>query len=112
LFNDIIFSRKYISCHIWLQKLELLFLKFDIEPNCDFVIIRDGHGGVGGVLGNFSGSNHPRQIVSRTRWMYVEFTVCRFPLHKPGFEVQYRNLYNYPRKYHFHKNVCLIKKCI
>ena len=44
--------------------------------------------------------------------MYVEFTTCRFPLRKPGFEVQYRNINDYPCKCHFHKDVCLITKSV
>ena len=99
---------------MWLQRIELLFLKLDTEPNCDFVTIHNGFGIDDEMLGNFSGNIQPREIVSKGRWMFVDFSTCRFPLHKPGFEVQYRSINDYPRKHHSHKKrvldqkVCLI----
>ncbi|MFK7949399.1 MAG: CUB domain-containing protein [Saprospiraceae bacterium] len=74
------------------ENVMLTFTDFDTEANFDFVIVYDGINDTAPILGSYSGTNLPPQIVSSDSDMFVVF-VSDESVTAEGFEANYEMLF-------------------
>ena len=74
------------------ENVMLTFNEFDTEANFDFVIVYDGIDDTAPVLGSYSGTNLPPQVVSSGTDMFVVF-VSDESVVAGGFEANYEMLF-------------------
>lgn len=74
------------------ENVMLTFTEFDTEANFDFVIVYDGIDDTAPVLGSYSGTNLPPQLISSGSDMFVVF-VSDESVVADGFEANYEMLF-------------------
>ena len=90
--SGIIFSNKngvynnHVNCHWNLSSntnFKLIFFRFNIEHNYDFVYVYDG-----GSVGTFSGTTRPANVTSSHNKLFIRFTTD-FSVKREGFAAGY-----------------------